>query len=259
MKKNYGFVFCITLIIISANIRAQIIFSEDFNGAVLPKNLVYENEVDLGHELGVDGSNFFRFHPRNEQASLEFPPIALNGKYELSVSYSKNGFYDEDSIVVHIDKNQDNEWTRIGMMKEDTKREWITKTFDLGEVSADAAKIQIEFLGSGNYPAPYIAIDNIVLNQVGIISGDDNFYLDQVISIVPNPSNGHFRLSINSASKEILDLQLLNLEGKVVHQLNDLVLQGNHPLDLRHLSNGIYSLTLSDGQKQYSQEIIINK
>ena len=242
------------------DLLAQVIFEEDFNGAVLPENLIYRNQVDLAHEYGIDGSSFFRFNPRNERAVLELPLFELNGKYELTFSYSKNGNFDKDSIIARVFKGDGNGFTKVGSIKEDTERDWQARTFDLGEISFDAVRIQFEFLGSGKYPAPYMGLENISLTKVGVISGKSELFENVEIQLLPNPTSGFMKIELNGSIIEALNLKVLGVDGRVVYEKNNLILKKQYVLDLSHLSNGVYQLVLSDnGQSNYSKEVIINK
>ena len=243
----------------SIHLSGQVILSEDFNGPILPEYLIYQNEVDLGHEYGFEGSNFFRFHPRDTSAVLEFPPLNLNGIYELSFAYSKNGFFDEDSIVVSVVSGQDNTTNRIVAVKNDTERSWEAVTMDLGEVSAENARIRFTFKGSGNYPAPYMGLENIELRQTGTLSNVRDVFNELGLTISPNPSTGLFNLISKKPIDQTLDLRVFNVTGKVNYQENAIRLGNSFSLDLSFLPNGVYQLVISDERTISSRDIIINR
>lgn len=111
----------------------------------------------------------------------------------------------------------------------------------------------------------------IGVNVAGTTYGDDQSFLTvftgitdnttvQSISAYPNPSHGHFILSITSAKKEVYDLRILNSLGIPVYECKTLMVNGtlDKIIELSHLQQGMYSVVLNSDNKQIIRKIVIN-
>jgi hypothetical protein len=77
---------------------------------------------------------------------------------------------------------------------------------------------------------------------------------ETVISVSPNPSNGIFRLTINSAINEPADVKIYNALGEIVlsRSINTTILE----LDITVLQNGVYFISLESKTGIYREKII---
>jgi PKD repeat protein len=82
---------------------------------------------------------------------------------------------------------------------------------------------------------------------------------DVSVSVYPNPSNGDFRLELNSGKEVTADLSITNNLGVKVYNEKDVTINGKTTknLGLSGLSSGIYLLTLQNGDMKISQKILI--
>ncbi|MFA5974294.1 MAG: T9SS type A sorting domain-containing protein [Lentimicrobiaceae bacterium] len=80
------------------------------------------------------------------------------------------------------------------------------------------------------------------------------------VSTYPNPSHGHFTLSITSAKPEVYDLRILNPLGITVYQRNSLFVNGTlkEDVELRNLPLGVYSVVLNTVDRQIIRKIVID-
>ncbi|HRH66481.1 MAG TPA: PQQ-dependent sugar dehydrogenase [Bacteroidia bacterium] len=85
----------------------------------------------------------------------------------------------------------------------------------------------------------------------------DNAWL-KTISIYPNPNSGVFTLGISSDKEKLLQLTVNNLLGQTVCQQTIAVSAGmmSHPVRA-NLSDGIYSITLSDGSASVTRTLVV--
>ncbi|PID67768.1 MAG: hypothetical protein CR968_05005 [Flavobacteriia bacterium] len=88
--------------------------------------------------------------------------------------------------------------------------------------------------------------------SVGETGSTDSEVLNNV-DIYPNPSSGVLYLK----SDKSLDVYITNMIGQRVFEQNDI--NANATLDINHLDNGVYLLTIVDGEASTSRKIILNK
>lgn len=77
---------------------------------------------------------------------------------------------------------------------------------------------------------------------------------DAKIALFPNPSSGVFNISADVLSGAS-EVNLFDLNGRNVHQYKTENLK-NEPLDLNHLQNGIYLLTIKNNNEIYTKKLI---
>jgi hypothetical protein len=94
---------------------------------------------------------------------------------------------------------------------------------------------------------------------VGSLVGINTLENVQKVDIYPNPSNGHFTLSISTSVKKAFDVKVVNSLGVSIYSLNDLHVDGsvNKIIDLQNTPNGIYSVVLSDKNNQVIRKLVI--
>jgi hypothetical protein len=97
----------------------------------------------------------------------------------------------------------------------------------------------------------------IVTNPVGIYEENEEFGL----SILPNPNNGIFSLSISTVEKQEMKLQVLNFLGQSVLQPKTMYIDGNYNenIDLSGSESGIYLVVLQNGNSSLVKKLVINK
>lgn len=78
------------------------------------------------------------------------------------------------------------------------------------------------------------------------------------ISAYPNPNNGTFILSVNSATSMVADLTITNSLGMVVRSFSNITISGNTDnLNISGLNPGIYFVTLSNKEVNAVQKILV--
>jgi trimeric autotransporter adhesin len=97
--------------------------------------------------------------------------------------------------------------------------------------------------------------NSIVVLHTGITNPDV-----LMVNIYPNPTTGAFWLSINSPGNSIFEMEILNSLGSVVYKSDKLEVNGAFKqfIDLRDLSNGMYTLILRSDSQKIVKKIVIN-
>jgi hypothetical protein len=82
------------------------------------------------------------------------------------------------------------------------------------------------------------------------------------ISLYPNPSRGKVYLQIGNMGNPSLNIQLFNLQGKIIKDIYQAVgLTGirSYELDMTGLPDGMYMLRVNDSGKTWSEKIVLRK
>jgi hypothetical protein len=81
------------------------------------------------------------------------------------------------------------------------------------------------------------------------------------MSLVPNPNRGQFVLKFKTDRKEDLKIDIVNVQGQVVHSRSHPKFVGSltENFNLTHLSSGIYVVKLQQGNKVHFGKIVIDK
>ncbi len=85
--------------------------------------------------------------------------------------------------------------------------------------------------------------------------------LQQILNIYPNPSSGLFEINFSTNSVTNCLIHIYNTEGKEVYQQEwkQPNLNSNHKLDLSNLTNGVYYVSINQGDTIIKSKIVIKK
>ena len=87
----------------------------------------------------------------------------------------------------------------------------------------------------------YEETNKVIYNGCISVTGNSHLYKSGILSIVPNPSQGIFRLKSNSLQGQMSQLSVVDVMGKVVMQEREISLGADGmELDLSHLPSGMY-------------------
>jgi len=107
----------------------------------------------------------------------------------------------------------------------------------------------------GNMAVMPTVCGNSVTTGISANSG-----LSKNVSLMPNPSTGIVNISVNSPSKENLNITVTNALGQIVNSASYEVISSNNlTLDLTNQANGVYFVTISNGNDKMVQRLILNK
>jgi len=92
-------------------------------------------------------------------------------------------------------------------------------------------------------------------------TGLDEFPDSKLIELYPNPNTGQFAIRSQSIPAGRYDLSIFEVHGKQVYSESGINVENEflHPLNLSHLTNGMYILYLKNNQNGFSRRFIINK
>jgi hypothetical protein len=78
-------------------------------------------------------------------------------------------------------------------------------------------------------------------------------------NLYPNPSNGDFNLQFNAESTESAEIQLYDLTGRLVKELqfSNISLQFSESISFQNAAKGLYVLKIKNGTKQTSRKLVI--
>jgi photosystem II stability/assembly factor-like uncharacterized protein len=85
--------------------------------------------------------------------------------------------------------------------------------------------------------------------------GQSDLDAEVEVSLYPNPSNGQFTLEIDAKGEE-LTLEVLNLQGQLVHTQSELP-KGTNSIDLTHLAKGLYWVKIYGNETQIVRECVL--
>lgn len=79
------------------------------------------------------------------------------------------------------------------------------------------------------------------------------------LTIYPNPNNGVFAIKLDTASYETIDVQVLDVRGRVIFNENYANSSSFHQtINLKHIQSGMYIVKVSDGHRNFTKRIIVN-
>lgn len=87
--------------------------------------------------------------------------------------------------------------------------------------------------------------------------GINYFENEEMVSIYPNPSNGLVTIKINKFYGK-LNLQVIDINGRVVYSANDTDFYVEKTLNLNHLQSGMYIIKINSDDLNYTKKIILN-
>ncbi len=99
--------------------------------------------------------------------------------------------------------------------------------------------------------------DKEVLNKAGIKLPESHLELKELF-FFPNPNEGQFTLSFSTEKKGDLDVKVIDINGKVVHQetFNNFTGKYNKEIDITENSKGTYFLIIQHGKDVAAHKII---
>jgi PKD repeat protein len=91
--------------------------------------------------------------------------------------------------------------------------------------------------------------------KTGINTLDEN----TSVNVFPNPNNGSFNVQINSTSSDAIQIQLIDLQGRVILDRNIGSVNGVHTenIEVENLSKGIYILKTGNDMQSETTRVVI--
>jgi hypothetical protein len=142
-----------------------------------------------------------------------------------------------------------------------------TELLPLVEITNSNVNIFFE----GMYTAAYQAFDpsgnasEVVWRSIEVsrncevISSVKNTNLDALVNLYPNPNSGSFTLELGELVSNVTSVEILNSVGVKIYELNTSELIASNNVDLRHLSDGIYSVKIVGNNLNVVKRFILIK
>ncbi len=115
-----------------------------------------------------------------------------------------------------------------------------------------------------NYPdtiREYPRVDSLVPDDAKRLAESSKLKSDKVFSVYPNPSTGEFTIAYDLLRRSDVKIAIYNMNGALVKAVTDTKGQyeGRYrlPVNLNELPNGIYIVSLINGDKQSTERLVI--
>ncbi len=122
---------------------------------------------------------------------------------------------------------------------------------------------------------PFTFSDNAIIKFRNINNNQNNLYIDDVnisfivgitetldgsvVSIYPNPTTGNLTINTSALKTETLNISISDAIGKTFLKKTILLPVHDVALDLSSLSNGVYLIHLNDGNRSFTQKLVLNR
>ena len=86
-----------------------------------------------------------------------------------------------------------------------------------------------------------------------------NLSIENTVSISPNPSNGTFVITYGLNENQKVELEIIDASGKRIYKRKYLDTEGmvSHQINLKNVSDGMYSIQLKAGNESHSERLIL--
>jgi hypothetical protein len=165
---------------------------------------------------------------------------------------SEDGY---DFLKFYVDEELEAEWSgnsdwlqeKFAIVQGEHTFKWVYQKDDMISAGEDAAWIDWIVFPTGNFTD----------NTSGITTSKSQ----NLIRIYPNPSNGAFTLSISATQKEVFNLSIIDLSGRVVDKIDNFkVFDGTNSTTFQvpaSIANGYYFLQLSSNKRIMCEKISV--
>ncbi|MDC3365926.1 M12 family metallo-peptidase [Flavobacteriaceae bacterium] len=101
-------------------------------------------------------------------------------------------------------------------------------------------------------------VEDYSIEVIDATASLDNDIFDG-FNLYPNPSNGNFNLQFNAESTESVEIQLYDLTGRLVKELqfSNISLRFSESISFQNTAKGFYVLKIKNGAKQTSRKLVI--
>lgn len=95
------------------------------------------------------------------------------------------------------------------------------------------------------------------LSELGLSLGVNEEIIASAFTVYPNPTNGKFKLRADIDLSQDAQLQVFNLLGESMLNVNHFNTQNETEIDLSAAPRGIYFVQITDGANKYSKKIVV--
>ena len=107
-----------------------------------------------------------------------------------------------------------------------------------------------------------LCLSSIVPRVVGCLARELEAETDlSVFNVFPNPATNHLTLNFNSGNTDNYTIRLIDIFGRVVYTQNDASALGSNQvqLNVEDIANGMYLVTLQNGNNLLQKKVLIDK
>ena len=190
--------------------------------------------------------------------------------HELTIQVNTDGNYTLNTLV-WIDWNQDCDFddeneeydlgTALDVEDETTTLSPLSVTIPSGALlGSTTMRVSTKYLTD---PTSCMTDEDAEVEDYTIEVIDATASLDndtfEGFNLYPNPSNGNFNLQFNAESTESVEIQLYDLTGRLVKELqfSNISLRFSESISFQNTARGFYVLKIKNGAKQTSRKLVI--
>ena len=86
------------------------------------------------------------------------------------------------------------------------------------------------------------------------------FTNETTLTVYPNPSNGRFQVKFENATRAVYELKIVNMVGQIVYVDRQLINgDSTQRINLTQLDDGIYFMSVRNGEQEITKKLIIGK
>jgi len=140
-------------------------------------------------------------------------------------------------------------------------------------LKTNAQNYQITFAGTGaGTTVDSVQVENLTQCTSLNLSGSDILHLtapaginelntvaDNTVHIYPNPMTGNCSVDFEATAQGKTTLELYDITGKRILQVQELLSKGHHTYSLSGISSGVYTLKVESGNYSYTAKIVSDK
>ena len=190
--------------------------------------------------------------------------------HELTIQVNTDGNYTVNTLV-WIDWNQDCDF-------DDENEEYDLGTaLDVEDETTTLSPLSVTIPSDALLGSTTMRVSTKYLTDpTSCMTGEDAEVEDYTIEVIdatasldndifegfnlyPNPSNGNFNLQFNAESTESAEIQLYDLTGRLVKELqfSNISLRFSESISFQNTAKGFYVLKIKNGAKQTSRKLVI--
>lgn len=170
------------------------------------------------------------------------------GTYDVSMRYLNGNATDLGKIKLYVDDSPVYE-SPSSISKTGSWTTWGFNKFTTSNISIGTHTLKLEFVEGGVY------IDNFTFSLTPTAVNDVD--AENCISIYPNPTQEYINVSGVNEYNSSLKIGIYSIQGKILKQVT--FTSGTSPIYVGDLSNGIYFVRISDGNKSIQNLKLIKR
>jgi hypothetical protein len=132
-------------------------------------------------------------------------------------------------------------------------------TYTPGPQDLNNGLVELTLTASGIYPCDVTSNDKIKVT-IDECTGLDDISNDEVsLSLIPNPNNGLFDITIEGADVQDLVMQIYNLQGQVVftYRLGELNGAYKNQVNMTNFPDGIYFVNVRNSEFSKTEKLVV--